>query len=308
MPALDLRSPRFAWILGTGRCGSTLVHEVLARHAAVGFISNLEDRSSLPAWSGRWNNPTFRRVPPGLTTKGRLRYAPSEAYRLLEREVSPQLSTPYRDLTADDATPWLSGRLRATFETRARAQGRALFVHKLTGWPRSGLLEEVFPESRFVHIVRDGRAVANSWLQMDWWRGHRGPGGWNWGPLPPRYQMEWEAAGESFPLLAGIGWKILIDAFDSARAALPAEQWLELRYEDVLADPRRAFGEMLEFLELPMSVAFGRALARYEFRPGRADAFRRDLDPTSLQLLDISLGDHLARHGYGAGAPSRLSP
>src|SRR4051794_24900990 len=102
MPSLDLRTPRFAWVLGSGRCGSTLVHEVLARHPAVGFLSNLEDRAALPAWASRWNNAAFRRVPPSFTTKGRLRYAPSEGYRLLERQVSPLLAAPYRDLTTGD--------------------------------------------------------------------------------------------------------------------------------------------------------------------------------------------------------------
>ena len=305
MPSVDLRAPNFAWVLGTGRCGSTLVHEVLARHAGVSFLSNLDDRLKLPAWASAANGAAFRRVPPAFTTKGRLRYAPSEGYRLLEREVSPLLSTPCRDLTAEDVTPWLAQRLRATLEPRSKAQGSGLFVHKFTGWPRATFLDAVFPESRFVHIVRDGRAVANSWLQMPWWHGHHGPEGWHFGPLPEPYRLEWEAAGRSFPLLAGIGWKILMDGFATARNQLAPTQWLELRYEDVLADPRDAFGAMLDFLGLPMDGPFERALSRYEFRTGRAEAFRRDLDASSLQLLDISLGDHLARHGYTAGARRR---
>ena len=43
----------FAFVLGTGRCGSTLVHELVARHPDVGFLSNLEDRVPLPAAAGR---------------------------------------------------------------------------------------------------------------------------------------------------------------------------------------------------------------------------------------------------------------
>jgi nucleoside-diphosphate-sugar epimerase len=34
----------YAFVLGTGRCGSTLIHELLARHEGVGFLSNLDDR------------------------------------------------------------------------------------------------------------------------------------------------------------------------------------------------------------------------------------------------------------------------
>ena len=307
MSSLDLRTPGFAWVLGTGRCGSTLIHEILARHPAVGFVSNVEDRVVLPPWAGRWNNAAFRRVPPAFTTKGRVRYAPSEGYRLLEREVSPLLAAPYRDLTADDVTPWLSGRLQRVLETRARLQGQPLFVHKFTGWPRAGFLDAVFPGSRYIHIIRDGRAVANSWLQMGWWTGHRGPEAWNWGSLPEQYRKEWEASGESFPLLAGLAWKVLIDAFETARERIEPHRWLELRYEDVLAAPAESFAIMLAFLGLPRDDRFDEALSRYEFRTGRAEAFRRDLDTRSLQLLDASLAGHLARHGYGTPSPQETA-
>jgi hypothetical protein len=298
MPSLDLRAPHFGWVLGTGRCGSTLVHEVLARHPDVGFVTNVEDRLPVPAWAGRWNTPAFRRIPDRFTQKGRLRYAPSEGYRLLEREVSPLLVDPCRDLLAGDVTPWLADRFRRTFLTRAEAQGRAVFVHKFTGWPRAGFIDAVLPDTKFVHVVRDGRAVANSWLQMDWWRGHRGPGEWLFGPLPEHYRDEWEASGRSYVLLAGLAWKVLIDAFDAARATIPAECWLDVRYEDVVADPFGTFATILDFCDLPWDRTFRRALDGYEFRPGRAEAFRRDLDADSLRTLDQSLAGHLGRYGY----------
>ena len=31
------------FVLGSGRCGSTLVQEVLARHPAMAFVSNIDD-------------------------------------------------------------------------------------------------------------------------------------------------------------------------------------------------------------------------------------------------------------------------
>lgn len=302
MPSLDLRQPAFAWVLGTGRCGSTLVHEVLARHPGVGFLTNVDDHLAVPAWTGRWNGPAFRRIPDRFTEKGRLRYAPSEGYRLLQREVSPLLVDPCRDLVASDVTPWLAHRFRRAFEERARAQDRAVFLHKFTGWPRAGFVEAVCPGSKFVHVVRDGRAVANSWLQMQWWHGHRGPTEWLFGPLPDRYQQEWEASGRSFVLLAGLAWKVLIDAFETARRELAPEQWLEVRYEDVLTDPRATFATILDFLDLPADRRFDQALDRYRFRPSRTSAFVRDLDPAGLQLLDASLAHHLDRFGYAVSA------
>jgi omega-hydroxy-beta-dihydromenaquinone-9 sulfotransferase len=290
---------RFIFVLGTGRCGSTLVEEVLCRHPAVGFVSNLDDRCNLPAAAGRWNGAVYRHLPPAATQKSRVRYAPSEAYRVLSREVSPLLAAPLRDLTAADVTPWLERRLSDFFAERARAQRSDLFLHKFTGWPRSGFVKRVLPSARFIHVVRDGRAVANSWLQMPWWRGFEGPDHWQWGPLPADLEAEWETSGRSFVVLAGLLWRMLIDSFDSARAALASGDWLEVRYEDIAAKPRQSFAAMLDFCGLPWDAEFERGFERHSFTASRSDAFRRDLDPSDVERLSRILASRLAARGYG---------
>ena len=289
---------RYLFVLGTGRCGSTLVEEVLARHPDAGFVSNLEDRFRLGGLGRRWNNAAYRMLPARATRKGGVRFAPSEAYRALDREVSPILSRPWRDLTAADGTPWLTARLGQFFETRARSQRKPVFLHKFTGWPRAGLLACVFPDARFVHVVRDGRAVANSWLQMGWWEGFNGPDHWQWGPLPPAYEKEWRDSSHSFPMLAGILWKLLMDAFETASAAIPSDHWLEVRYEDVVANPTAAFAAIREFAGLKPDSRFDAAVASTRFDSGRRDAFRHDLGPAGVGVLTSSLGAHLESHGY----------
>jgi sulfotransferase family protein len=296
----------FAFVLGTGRCGSTLIHEVIARHEHVGFVSNVEDRLPVPPWLGRWNNELYGRLPARFTRKGRIRYAPSEAYRVLDREVSTILSTPFRDLAAEDVTPWLEARVRRFFEGRARVQGKPLFVHKFTGWPRSGFLQRIFPDARFVHVIRDGRAVANSFLQMPWWRGYQGPENWSWGPLPEAYAREWEEAGHSFAVLAGIQWKLLMDAFEAAKAQVPAEQWLEIRYEDFIGSPREGIGAILGFLGLEWTAQFEAGFRRYRFDAGRTEAYRNDLGIHDVALLDDVLAPMLAQHDY-VQSPRRRS-
>ncbi len=288
----------FVFVLGTGRCGSTLVEEVLCRHRSVGFVSNLEDRFNLPVSAGRWNGSLYRRLPASVTQKSRIRYAPSEAYRVLAREVSPLLASPLRDLVAGDVTPWLERRFQEFFNERARAQHTDTFLHKFTGWPRAGFIRGVFPSARFIHVVRDGRAVANSWLQMPWWLGFEGPDHWQWGPLPDELAAEWDASGRSFVVLAGLLWKMLIDAFDSARTLIPEADWLEIRYEDVAANPRTAFAKMLEFCGLPWDPEFERGFERHAFTASRSDAFRRDLGTADVDRLSTILASQLAARRY----------
>jgi hypothetical protein len=289
----------FVFMIGNGRSGSTLLHETLARHPGIGFISNIEDRvPGLPPGAGRFNNALYRRVPQTLTRKGRLRYAPSEGWRLLAREVSPMLLSSSRDLLASDAMPWVAERFRSSFEQRAHAQSRPVFLHKFTGWPRSGFIRAVFPDARFVNVVRDGRAVVASDLRVSWWRGWLGPEHLGCGRLPPAYEAEWEASGQSFALLAGLSWKIAMDAYAAAREFVPQGQWLDVRYEDVVADPKLCFKEMLDFMGLEGHPTFDAALMRTVFRTDRREGFRRHLDPASLELLEASLADHLRFWGY----------
>ena len=290
-----MSSPVF--VLGTGRCGSTLVHEVLARHPETGFMTNLDDLGVLP--STAWQNTLWRRLPPAVTRKGGTRFAPTEGYRALGREVGPQVVDPVRDLTAADATPWLRTRIRRFFDVRAERLGTPVFLHKLTGWPRAGLLHECYPDAVFIEVVRDGRAVASSWLQMDWWRGHLGPGGWHFGPLPPELEQHWLEADRSFAVLAAIGWRLLLDAYDEARAAVPPEQWVRVRYEDVLADPDGGFARMLAGMGLDRSPEFVSGLSRYEFTDRRAEAFRKDLSSRDIAAMEVVLGKQLAALGYG---------
>jgi hypothetical protein len=290
------------------------MNDVLAGHPDVGFISNLDERFRMLRPLGRWNNSIYRASRPRrpsahtpVTIPTRLgraavswahqRCAPNEAWRSLDDRVSPVIANPFRDLTNEDATPWLAGEFRAFFSARATAQAKPVFLHKFTGWPRAGFVEAALPGTKFIHVVRDGRSVANSLLQMRWWPGYRGPAGWGLGPLPEGYQAEWEAAGRSFVALAGIQWKLLLDAFEDARTAIPEDRWLDVRYEDFAADPRDTAQMVMRFLGLEWDPRFEQHLASIPVHAARED-FRRHLSSRDTDALDSLLTEHLARWGY----------
>jgi hypothetical protein len=294
--------PRYIFVLGTGRCGSTITEEILCRHPEVGFITNLDDRLRLPTAATRWSARLYRELPTALAVTRFGKLTPAEAYGILDREVSPILSSPFRDLVAADASPWLADRLRRFFAGRAAAQDAGTFLHKFTGWSRAGFLHEVFPTARFIHVIRDGRAVANSWLQMPWWLGFNGPERWQWGPLPPDLAAQWQDADRSFTVLAGLLWRLLIDACDQARAVVPEDQWLEVRYEDITAQPRDAFAAMLSFCGLEWRDEFEQGLGRHRLSAGRVDAYRRDLAPDELARMTEAIAPTLAAHGYDPAA------
>jgi hypothetical protein len=296
----------FIFIVGSGRCGSSLLQEILSRHKGVGFMSNLDDRFSRRADQGRLNSWLYQRVPPFATRKGRLRFAPSEGYRALAREVSPLVATPGRPLDEADATPWLAERLRAFFERRAIAQRSAVFLHKFTGWPRVGLIEAALDNVRFINVVRDGRGVANSLTQMPWWTGPHDSELLM--QLPTEDVEAWRLSGKSFPLLAGLEWKAVVESHERARRRVPASRWLELRYEDIVDNHRPELAKVLEFCSLPWTTQFEGQLALHRFEVDRRDAFRRDLAGSDIEMLEQHLGHQLRRYGYlDTGIPTQTT-
>ncbi|MFC1748171.1 sulfotransferase [Pseudomonadota bacterium] len=286
------------FFVGTGRCGSSLIHEIISKHEDVGFISNIDDNLPYFDLKGRWNNQLYRSLLGNKTTKGKLRFAPSEAYKLIARQVSPVYENSCRDLTESDVTPWLKQRFRDFFEQRAAIQGKSIFTHKYTGWSRIGFFSSIFPEAKFIHIVRDGRAVANSWLQMPWWNGYKGPENWLWGELTQPYLEEWKEGNCSFPLLAGIGWKLLLNSYATSAASLSDQQYMEIRLEDIVEQPRDSFEKLLSFSGLPWSNEFNTTFQRNIFSSKRKLAFQDELYPQQLSEIESCLSIELKKHGY----------
>jgi Sulfotransferase family len=300
-----------ALVTGTGRSGTTLVQETLSRHPATGFVSGLDDKlprlnlrghlnGRLYRWGGQRPQAMRALAEGSLWERGRLRVAPSEAYQLFDRHVMAGFSRPCRDLLAEDMTPHLEPLVVDFFESRQRAQGCEVLVQHLTGWPRVGFLRAAVPDLKVVNVVRDGRAVANSWLQMGWWDGWQGPDKWIYGPLPAELRQEWEEHQRSFPVLAALGWKMLMGAFEEARSLTPAHQWLDVRYEDLLADPRQEVGRMVDFLGLEWNDAFQKGFERQHITAGRSHAYRAELTGAQLAAMEKVLAEPLSRWGYSA--------
>jgi hypothetical protein len=310
-----MSEPRFLFIIGTGRCGSTLVQELIAGHPDVGYISNVDMALSPFNPKGRANHAIGRIVKGSLgrrdsaylkhrryTLAEHVHFGPSEAYRLIDRHLSPIVSEPFRDLTAEDVTPWLADRFRAFFGERAAAQGTPVFMHKFTGWPRARFIHAIMPEARFLHVVRDGRAVASSIVQRPWWKGRLGVPGWGFGELPEDLAELWERQDRSLITLAGLEWRILMDAFDEARREVGEDRWLELRYEDLVADPRAHWPAILEQAGVAWDERFEAVFRSYPVATGRRDAFRRDLTERQVAQLEEAIGDHLRARGYATGS------
>ncbi len=281
-------------IVGTGRCGSTVFHHLLSKHPKLAWLPGVLCRRfpQKPELQNLFNRgldyPILGKVLGEEIT-------PAECYPFWEYHCKG-FSAPYRDLLASDVTEKTKQRVRAAM-SKITTEERDRLLLKITGWPRIGFLSEIFEGAKFIHVVRDGRAVVNSQLDTYFWNGWSGPENWSWGELSPAQREEWDSYGQSFVVLAAIQWKILMDAMESAKTSLSEDNFLELKYEDICSDLRDTFRTVTEFCGLKWTAEFEREIGKRKLK-NTNDKFKRDLTAQQQRDLEEVLEDYLRRYDY----------
>ena len=270
------------FIISTGRCGSTLVSELLLTHPAVLSLSELfamlQSDSLGPFPADELDGPEMWRVlsTPRAEITEMQRYQvsqcedpenlqPGEA----EEGTSPLLMYPLEGITPDPeglheelgayvrALPRapIGAQYTAVFAWLCERCGRPLWVER-SGFSTYflGDLVRWWPEGRYVHLVRDGREAA---ISMS-----RRPGRY----LAVLYEElrrsnrtmsveELVAAAMAAARTASVPlerfgqlWSDQVVAAHERLRDLPPERVLLVRFEDLTACPERELGRMVDFL------------------------------------------------------------
>lgn len=152
-----------------------------------------------------------------------------------------------------------------------------------------------YPEARVVHIVRDGRDVVCSLLEKPWLRPEQvqaDDAGVPYGAyarfwVEPDRREEFERASDA--RRAAWVWRSYVTA------ARTAEEALEIRYEDMVADRGAVAAALADYLNIPaqpLADALGRAHATSVGR------YRTDLDAEQLADVEEEAGSLLRELGY----------
>jgi omega-hydroxy-beta-dihydromenaquinone-9 sulfotransferase len=284
---LPVTKPIF--VFGTGRSGSTIFFDVLARHPQVAWLSQLSrqfprqywlNRALLRARSVRWIDSFLDR-----------RLGPSEAYPFWEL-LSRGFANPFRDLSASDVTQSAAQQIRRSIQSNTTS-ARRRFLAKITGWPRIGFLNQVFPDAQFVEIRRDPRATAASLLQVDFWDGWRGPSSWRRGPLPPDLEQIWLDEKLSFVALAALECVLIQRATAYSVQTLDAARYCTVLYSDLCSQPLAVYRRVASFCGLDWVSRFETTVRRFRF-VNRDDQWRSTLTGEQQAILERTL----ERAGY----------
>lgn len=282
------------FVIGTGRSGTTLFFQLLGFHPDLAWFStygNYFYRQTWPALLSRLRDlPGIDRV---LPPDARYTPKPTESYGILN-EVTDHLFTAHRRLDASDATPEIAERFRRRVLAYLRLQGKPRFANKHTGFARTRFLRAIFPSARFIHVYRDGRAVASSLVRVSWWKELDS---WHWGPMRPEYAEEYERSGRNRLVLAAISWKTLMDEIEDECRDLSPDVLLRIRYDDLVNDLRPALESVLRFSELPDRPRFWKRVESHAVHD-MENKWRTKLDAKERELLEKSLAAHLQKYGF----------
>ncbi len=230
--------PVFPFFVGCGRSGTTLLRSMFDAHPEVAIVYESAFVAKLGADADRYQGDEGLRTDRLLADLGR--FPDSFPHFGVSEE---ELSQAWLDPVPHD----YPDAVRRLYRLHAEKQGKARYGDKspayVLGMPP---LARLFPESRFVHIIRDGRDVAAAYLSQPW------------GPTTLEQ--------------AALYWKRRVQRGQRHGRALGPLRYREVRFEALVEDPETTLRSLCDFIE----VDFDDAMLRYY---ERADAAQLDAHP-----------------------------
>lgn len=263
-------------MVGTGRCGSTMLHRLVALHEELGWLSPQNEVLPTQTWLSSFSN-LYRSERLGARIK-HLPFFPKpyEAYRFWEHYL-PGFSRRDRPQTAADVPQQGIEPVRAAIERVLRHQRRPRLLAKVTGWSRIAYFDRIFPDALFVHLRREHRAVVSSWIQAGWLDVSSAIDSdtWQWGPVPERYRALWQELGGGPILSAAVKIQLDLDDIRENMKLVPDRSY-EMRYEDLIDRPADTLRALLDFCGLTFEGSFERRVRQMTFYDPR-DKWKRYL-------------------------------
>lgn len=194
---------------------------------------------------------------------------------------------------AADVTPRESARLHDRFEFARRVRRRERFFNK---HPRNSVRTEylrvVFPDAYFIHVIRDGRPVVRSLLEMIEREPQRKAAPMGAFCKPPNWR---ELLRDDPVEQAALQWREIVRYVLDQRDAL-GDRYHEYRYEDLCADTRGVLGRAFAFAGLRTDQDVLRRLP--EALPLRSQAWRQAFSTRQIDTIERVQAPLLRHLGY----------
>jgi hypothetical protein len=290
-----LRRNPLVFLIGSPRSGTTLLKRMVDAHPLIAITRETH-------WI-----PGFYRRRRALTEDGRV--TPALVDKLFEHPRFAQIKTSrdrlLRMLAKRPDMPYAT-LVSQMFDHYGERQGKPLVGDKTPTYVREiPVLAELWPATRFAHLVRDGRDV---YLSLRNWRKVEKAAGafatWNSDPATT----------------AALWWKALVGLGRQDGRDVAGSRYCELAYEALVREPESHCRAVAQFLGVPYAATMHRYYAGRTDdtpglsanaawlppQPGRRD-WRRDLSADEAARFEAVAGDLLEALGYERAYP-RIPP
>jgi hypothetical protein len=269
---------RPVFIVACPRSGTTLLQLMLSAHPRLAIPP--ENRFMVEAWMQR---DTFGDL---KQRSNRVKLAKWIVRRRLFRDLGLERQAVRRAIVT--GPPTIGSATGIVLREYARSKGKPRWGDKRPSYLKHlDWLLEMFPDAQIVHIVRDGRDCVASLKRMRWWRGGS--------------------------LTAISRWVESMRQGERARSTLRPDQYYELQYEHLVADPRGELSKLCAFL----GEEFAESMLEHHRAPDTApkrktwhartsgavtttavNQWAEQLEPWELAAIERVGRRHLRHYGY----------
>jgi hypothetical protein len=279
----------FVFFVGCPRSGTTLLGRIGDAHRQLAVIHETR-------WIPRCFQWREGLTPEGLVTN-------SLVARLLDPHALESLQideSEMAELVRESGGVHFASFVTRLFDLYGERHGKPLVGDKSPGYVRYlELLHELWPEAKFVHIIRDGRDVGLSVL--DWRKG----------------VTSFSTFEEDPFTTLGVWWEWYVQLGREGGRVLGPDLYHELRYESLVAEPERESALLCEFLRIPYDASMLRFHeGRTSAKPGLSTKaawlpvteglrdWRTAMEADAVLRFEAAAGDLLDELGYPCGATS----
>jgi LPS sulfotransferase NodH len=161
---------------------------------------------------------------------------------------------------------------------------KRLILKSPTHTARIGVLAQMFPQAKFLHIVRNPLSIYPSTLKL-----------WQVLDTAQGLQIPHNRHLKAYVLAA---FERMYTAFEQQRAALRADQIFDLRYEDLVDNPVEVLRKAYDHLQLGAFEQVRPALEKMTQAKRRYRTNHYELDETSMTEIMSRWSDYAGRYGY----------
>jgi len=254
--------------IGPGRSGSTIVSEIVFAHERLAWPTNHQEYLPSALWVNLLRPPFDNSHWRILGEKGQINRTrvlnsllpyPSEAYPFWESITRDDINFSRGFLLEQTANKEERKNIHARLSCLTRLQGKQRFAMKITGPGRIGYLKSIFPNARFVNVIRDPVATVHSLLEVTFWKEQGMTKLW-WKGAYSEQEIETFETLKHDPIAATAFQLAKILDTTKEEAIKTNAMMLTVHYEDFVANPKDTIQDILYFAKLPNSIWVQRKL------------------------------------------------